>query len=83
MPRHISLVFPGQGSQHVGMLESIDSCFIDEVKLIVNSALDFDLIDIINRGNSEDLTEHQSLNQLYYWLLIFFIDNSNHQLTLK
>jgi len=55
MPRHISLVFPGQGSQHVGMLESIDSCFIDEVKLIVNSALDFDLIDIINCGNSEDL----------------------------
>ena len=55
MPRHISLVFPGQGSQHIGMLENIDSCFIDEVKPIVNSALDFDLIDIINNGNSDDL----------------------------
>ena len=55
MPRHISLVFPGQGSQHIGMLDAIDSCLIDEVKPIVNAALEFDLIDIINNGNSEDL----------------------------
>ena len=44
MPRHISLVFPGQGSQHIGMLENIDSCFIDEVKpskLISQFGLDF------------------------------------------
>ena len=55
MPRHISLVFPGQGSQHIGMLDAIDSCFVDEVKPIVNAALEFDLIDIINNGSPEDL----------------------------
>ena len=57
MPRHISLVFPGQGSQHIGMLECIDSSLIDEVKPIVNSALDFDLIDLISNGNSEELNK--------------------------
>ena len=55
MPRHISLVFPGQGSQHIGMLESIDSYLIDEVKPIVDSALNFNLIDLINNGSPEDL----------------------------
>ena len=32
MPRHISFVFPGQGSQFVGMLDNIDSSLIATIK---------------------------------------------------
>ena len=50
MPRHISFVFPGQGSQSVGMLDKIDTEYINHFRPKVDSALDLDLIEIIKHG---------------------------------
>ena len=57
MPRHISFVFPGQGSQFVGMLDKIDSSLIATIKEDVANQFDFDLIDIINNGPEEVLNK--------------------------
>ncbi len=61
MPRHISLVFPGQGSQSVGMLDD----FSQEDFLSIKSAiadLPFDLLDIIKNG-PEDIINKTSVTQ--------------------
>jgi|TARA_B110000977_G_scaffold45944_1_gene62406 [acyl-carrier-protein] S-malonyltransferase len=61
MPRHISLVFPGQGSQSVGMLDD----FNQEDFLSIKSAiadLPFDLLDIIKNG-PEDIINKTSVTQ--------------------
>ena len=59
MPRHISLLFPGQGSQSIGMLDDFDDSKINLIRKISNNLFDFDLIDVINNG-PDDL-----INRLY------------------
>ena len=57
MPRHISLIFPGQGSQSIGMLDSFSE---DELKYIIKiskEVLDIDVIDCIKNGPEEDLNK--------------------------
>ena len=57
MPRHISIVFPGQGSQALGMLDSLPSDLVNKYKDDVIEALNFDLIDLITNGSNEDLNK--------------------------
>ena len=61
MPRHISLVFPGQGSQSVGMLDDFSLEEISSIKPALTE-LPFDLIDII-QNNPEDLLNKTSITQ--------------------
>ena len=61
MPRHISLVFPGQGSQSVGMLNDFSQDDISSIKPALTD-LPFDLIDII-KNDSEDLLNKTSITQ--------------------
>ena len=57
MSKHISVVFPGQGSQSQGMTEIFSS---DEVNnLGYKNPFDFDLLDIINN-------DEEKLNKSYY-----------------
>ena len=53
MPRHLSLLFPGQGSQSIGMLKSFNSEDISEISSISSDIFDFDLVDIIKNGPDE------------------------------
>ena len=57
MPREISLIFPGQGSQHLGMLsEELTHSYID----IINKSsdlLNFDIKSIINADSGETLNK--------------------------
>lgn len=57
MPREISLIFPGQGSQHLGMLsEELSHSHID----IINKSsdlLNFDIKSIINSDSDETLNK--------------------------
>ena len=57
MPRHISIVFPGQGSQTLGMLDSLPSDLVNKYKDDVIEALNFDLIDLITNGSNDDLNK--------------------------
>ena len=61
MPRHISLVFPGQGSQSVGMLNDFSQDDISSIKPALTE-LPFDLIDII-QNNPEDILNKTSIAQ--------------------
>jgi [acyl-carrier-protein] S-malonyltransferase len=62
MPRHISLLFPGQGSQSVGMLNDFDESKINQIKEISNNLFDFDLVDVIKNG-PDDLINRTSITQ--------------------
>ena len=57
MPRHISLLFPGQGSQSLGMLSSFERQDLDFISEVSNEALSFDLIDIIQNGPEDKLNQ--------------------------
>ena len=57
MPRHISIIFPGQGSQSIGMLDNFSSSYLDSYKDIIFDSLGFDLIDIISNGSEEKLNK--------------------------
>ena len=57
MPRHISLIFPGQGSQSLGMLEPFHGEELDNLSDITNNILDIDIIDCINNGPEEALNK--------------------------
>ena len=57
MPRHISLIFPGQGSQSLGMLEPFHETELDNISDITNNVLDIDLVDCINNGPEETLNK--------------------------
>ena len=57
MPRHISLIFPGQGSQSIGMLDSFSEDELNYVTKISEEILDIDIIDCIKNGPEEDLNE--------------------------
>ena len=55
MPRHITIAFPGQGSQFIGMLDHLPPDFIDIYKDEIKESLNFNLLDIIKNGSEEDL----------------------------
>ena len=57
MPRHISLIFPGQGSQSIGMLNSFSEDELDNVTKISKKVLDIDIIDCIKNGPEDDLNK--------------------------
>tara|TARA_B100001939_G_scaffold67050_1_gene55831 strand:+ start:514 stop:1434 length:921 start_codon:yes stop_codon:yes gene_type:complete len=57
MPRHISILFPGQGSQHIGMLDNLPTELVESYRALALEALSFDLIDLIRNGNEEDLNK--------------------------
>ena len=57
MSKHISVVFPGQGSQSQGMTEIFSSDEVDNLGYI--NPFDFDLLDIINH-------DEEKLNKSYY-----------------
>ena len=57
MPRHISLIFPGQGSQFIGMLNSFSKDELNNVTKIPKELLDIDIINCIKNGPEEDLNK--------------------------
>tara|TARA_B100001769_G_C22010191_1_gene542864 strand:- start:108 stop:1028 length:921 start_codon:yes stop_codon:yes gene_type:complete len=57
MPRHISIIFPGQGSQSLGMLDHFSNKSIDEYKDTISNSLDIDLLNIISNGPKEELNK--------------------------
>ena len=57
MPRHITVAFPGQGSQFVGMLDHLPEDFINNFKEDIRESLEFDILDIIKNGSEEKLNK--------------------------
>lgn len=57
MPRHISILFPGQGSQYIGMLDDLPTELVESFRSLALEALSFDIIDLIKNGNEEDLNK--------------------------
>ena len=57
MPRHISLLFPGQGSQSLGMLSSFNSEDLDFISSASKETLSFDLLDVIQSGPDDKLNQ--------------------------
>ncbi|MDA9353483.1 ACP S-malonyltransferase [Gammaproteobacteria bacterium] len=57
MPRHISLLFPGQGSQSLGMLSSFNSEDLDFISSASKETLSFDLLDFIQSGPDDKLNQ--------------------------
>ena len=57
MPRHISLLFPGQGSQSLGMLSSFNSEDLDFISSASKETLPFDLLDLIQSGPDDKLNQ--------------------------
>ena len=55
MPRHISILFPGQGSQSTGMLNRHSKDLLKSYEDDINNLLGFNLVDIINNGPAGDL----------------------------
>ena len=49
MPRHISLLFPGQGSQSLGMLSSFSNEDINFISEVSNKVLSVDLVNVIQQ----------------------------------
>ena len=47
MPRHISILFPGQGSQSLGMLNHHSTDLLKSYEEEVNNLLGFNIIDVI------------------------------------
>ena len=56
MPRHISLIFPGQGSQSLGMLNSFEG-ELNNILDITNNILDINIVDCITNGPEEVLNK--------------------------
>jgi [acyl-carrier-protein] S-malonyltransferase len=57
MPRHITIAFPGQGSQHLGMLDHFPPKLIKQTSDELSEYIDFNLIDLINDGPEERLNK--------------------------
>jgi [acyl-carrier-protein] S-malonyltransferase len=57
MPRHISLLFHGQGSQSLGMLSSFSSEDLDFISSASKEILSFDLLDVIQSGPDDKLNQ--------------------------
>ena len=64
MPRHITIIFPGQGSQSIGMLDNFSSGYLDSYRDIILDSLGFDLIDIISNGSEEQLNKKISYDEV-------------------
>ena len=62
MPRHISLLFPGQGSQSIGMLDAFTTTEKNNTLAISNDLFDFDLFEVANNG-PEELLNKTSITQ--------------------
>ena len=62
MPRHISLIFPGQGSQSLGMLNSFSGDEFDNVSKISTEVLEIDIVDCIKNG-PEEVLDKTSITQ--------------------
>ena len=62
MPRHITLVFPGQGSQSLGMLNSFEGDELNSINKLTNSVLGIDIIDSVKNG-PEDILNKTSITQ--------------------
>jgi [acyl-carrier-protein] S-malonyltransferase len=56
MPRHISLIFPGQGSQSLGMLNPF-SDELNNILDITSNILDINIVDCITNGPEEVLNK--------------------------
>ena len=61
MPRHISILFPGQGSQSLGMLNHHSTDLLKSYEEEVNNLLGFNIIDVINNGPIEDSVSYTHL----------------------
>lgn len=57
MPRHITIAFPGQGSQFLGMLNHFQDDLIENLKSDISNSLDFNIIDLIKYGPDEKLNK--------------------------
>jgi len=57
MPRHITIAFPGQGSQYLGMLDHFPPKLIKQTSDELSEYFDFNLIDLIKDGPEERLNE--------------------------
>ena len=55
MPRHISILFPGQGSQSLGMLNNYSVDLLNSYKKDITDILGFNLLDVVENGPVEDL----------------------------
>ena len=55
MPRHITILFPGQGSQSIGMLKRYPKDFLVSYEKNINHLLGYNLVDIINNGPIDEL----------------------------
>ena len=62
MPRHISILFPGQGSQCLGMLNSHSNDALHYLEKDINNMLGYNLVDVINNGPI-DLLNKTSVTQ--------------------
>ena len=58
MPRHISLIFPGQGSQSLGMLNPFND-ELNNILDITSNILDINIVDCITNGTEEVLNNIQ------------------------
>ena len=57
MPRHITIAFPGQGSQYLGMLDHFSPKLIKQTSDELSDYFDFNLIDLIKDGPEEKLNK--------------------------
>ena len=62
MPRHISLLFPGQGSQSIGMLDAFTTTEKNNTLAISKDLFDFDLFEVARNG-PEELLNKTSITQ--------------------
>ena len=72
MPRHISILFP-QG-QISGMLDNLPVELVEFYRELALKILDFDLVEIINKGPEEVLNKLLSHNLQFYLRLISIIN---------
>ena len=62
MPRHISLLFPGQGSQSIGMLDAFTKAEKNNTLAISEDLFNFDLFEVVCNG-PEELLNKTSITQ--------------------
>ena len=68
----IALVFPGQGSQYMGMCHDFD--LIDDMELIdkfniASEVFNIDILDVCKNGPNEKLSRHILLNQQFFYIV--------------
>ena len=83
MPRHISIVFPGQGSQSLGMLDCFSKDTLNSYKDLIIKSLGFDLIDIINNGPEEELNRTSITQPAILFTSYLYFKNIKELLNIK